>query len=555
MGRRRTVPPAGPSRGVHELELSPLELLGAAFVALGLVVTGLVWTTVQLLARVTGGAWPDLGLAEAAGTAFRLFADPGQPTSALPERLAAVVPGAWAFWSVFAVVLTLPLGAVGGLAAWRRRRRAEEEPRWSRWATVRDLRPLAVRRPEAGRLTIGVGPRRKLLACEPGHSLLVLGPTQSGKTSGLAIPAILEWNGPVVATSVKTDLLARTYENRRERGKVWVYDPTRSVPRIERHEWSPLASSTTWQGALKTADWITRSAREGNVSNSDFWYTSAAKVLAPLLFAAASRDKFIMSDVIRWVDTQEIQQVAAALEYAGVTAARDAAIATWKRDARTRSSIYTTVENILRAYQDPAVAASAATCQIGANELIKGSNTLYVCAPVHEQARLRPVFTALVQSILNTAYETAAKKGRLEPRLLLVLDEAANIAPLQDLAQVASTAAGLGIQLLTVWQDGSQIVERYGRSAGTVINNHRAKLILSGIYDQATTDGVSSAIGEAEVTRRSTTVGFDGRLSATDAAQRQPLLSPAALRQLDPYEGVLIYGSIPPARVRLRGPS
>ena len=42
------------------------------------------------------------------------------------------------------------------------------------------------------------------------HSLLVVGPTQSGKTSGLAIPALLEWQGPVLATSVKGDLLGHT---------------------------------------------------------------------------------------------------------------------------------------------------------------------------------------------------------------------------------------------------------------------------------------------------------------------------------------------------------
>ena len=40
--------------------------------------------------------------------------------------------------------------------------------------------------------------------------MLVLGPTQSGKTTGLAIPALLEWEGPVVATSVKGDLVAST---------------------------------------------------------------------------------------------------------------------------------------------------------------------------------------------------------------------------------------------------------------------------------------------------------------------------------------------------------
>lgn len=112
---------------------------------------------------------------------------------------------------------------------------------------------------------------------------------------------------------------------------------------------------------------------------------------------------------------------------------------------------------------------------------------------MHEQSRLRPLFTTLVQTVLTGAYERASRGGRLDPRLLLVLDEAANIAPLPDLAHVASTAAGLGIQLVLVWQDRAQITARYGGAASTVINNHRAKLVLSGISDQTTTAEVGSA--------------------------------------------------------------
>ena len=75
----------------------------------------------------------------------------------------------------------------------------------ARWAQRRDLGPLLVPGPVAGRVVIGRCGRR-LVAAEAGHSLLVVGPTQSGKTTGLAAPVIREWKGPVVAASVKGDL-------------------------------------------------------------------------------------------------------------------------------------------------------------------------------------------------------------------------------------------------------------------------------------------------------------------------------------------------------------
>ena len=98
------------------------------------------------------------------------------------------------------------------------------------FARTSDLRRLTVRAPEPGRLTLGYSGRR-LLAAEPRVSLAVIGPTGCGKTAGFAIPALLEWKGPIIATSVKADLIAASYEHRNSRGKVWVYDPTASSDR------------------------------------------------------------------------------------------------------------------------------------------------------------------------------------------------------------------------------------------------------------------------------------------------------------------------------------
>ena len=44
-----------------------------------------------------------------------------------------------------------------------------------------------------------------------------------------------------------------------------------------------------------------------------------------------------MRDVVRWVDTAEIDEVATALEALGVSQAFEAARATWVRDERTRN--------------------------------------------------------------------------------------------------------------------------------------------------------------------------------------------------------------------------
>src|SRR5664280_2841878 len=59
------------------------------------------------------------------------------------------------------------------------------------------------------RLVLGVFGKR-VISAEPRQSVIVFGPSQSRKTSGFAVPAILGWEGPVIATSIKADLVGDT---------------------------------------------------------------------------------------------------------------------------------------------------------------------------------------------------------------------------------------------------------------------------------------------------------------------------------------------------------
>ncbi len=415
------------------------------------------------------GAWVAAVVGGWAGAAAVASAWAGRPVAAVWSRSipplllrGAVLVGAAA--GLF--VTTVP-----DLVAGRRWRRGP-----AGWAARRDLRPLAVARPGAGRLTIGYARRGRatLLAAERRASVVVLGPSQSGKTRGLAIPAVVEWDGPVVATSVKTDLVRDTIAARTTRGPTWVYDPTGSTG-LPTTTWSPLAACTTWQGARRTAAWLCAGARTTiGGGDEDFWYAAATKLLAPYLFAAANAGRDV-SRLVQWIDAQEEDEVASVL--APHPDALAAAWASWNRDERTRSSVFTTAEMVLEAFADPAVRRSAATSEVDPARLLGGgSATLYVCAPGHEQERLRPVFATLLHTVITAAYEA----GELDPPLLIVLDEAANIAPLRDLDAIASTAAGHGIQLVTVWQDLAQLRARYGERASTVVNNHRGKNHLVG---------------------------------------------------------------------------
>jgi type IV secretion system protein VirD4 len=404
-----------------------------------------------------------------------------------------------------------------------------------------------------GRLLLGVLPgvaRPTGLAAETAQSLVVIGPTQSGKTTSLAVPAILGWRGPVLAASVKSDLLRHTLGTRARQGQVWCIDPT-GCTGARASTWSPLTGCGQWREACRAAAELCEAAKgDGTSADGEFWYATAGKLLAPL-FVAAALDGRTMADVVRWVDTQESSEVAGILERAAEPEVLHAAEATWCRDERTRSSIYTTAETVLAPFAHPPPGPAAGSFE--PEHLLGGAHTLYLCAPAHDQRRLRGYFTALTQAVLSYAFSRATKAGRpLDPPLLVVLDEAAHIAPLPELDGLAATCASHGIQIVTVWQDLAQVRGRYGARAPTVLNNHRAKLFLPGIADPDTLDYASRLVGDEEASHPSITRDATGKRSTTSTTTPRRLLPPEALRCLPRGRAVLVYGTLPPARLQLR---
>ena len=124
-----------------------------------------------------------------------------------------------------------------------------------------------------------------------------------------------------------------------------------------------VASRLPWSRGPRPVGWPTawwkRAGRTpGTLSDGDFWYATAAKLLAPLLLAAACSGR-TMADVVRWIDEQESDEVVDALDTAGQWQALQALRATWGRDERQRSAVYTTAETVVEVFADPAVAASS----------------------------------------------------------------------------------------------------------------------------------------------------------------------------------------------------
>jgi type IV secretion system protein VirD4 len=603
---------------VHGGATSALE---AVAVSAALMLCGLaaaVWAGAEL-AAITFGAHhrAEAGFNDALAAMPRLLAEPARPQQAWPARVATRLPGAVAYWSAtlpmvtaFAVLAGVGIGLVGrGRVGVQRRRRLGVDPE-SRLAKPSDLLPLWVRGPISGRVVLGrVGGR--LVASEdpragidaavprllrwaaarrsgPRGAVLAIGPSQCGKTSALAIPAILEWAGPVVALSVKSDLMAATIARRRRLGQVRVFDPV-DVTAEPSSTWSPLRGAESLSGARRAArsianatDWTTGSGEMG------FW-TAAGEDLLAVLFWTAATVGVGMDAVVGWVLGMEQHAVRELI--APLTAHADADTSTagwqvldtfdgiWRNDFKQISSVYLTARQMIRPWQEPGVEQSARQPEISLDWLLgppapladdapgtvtrhgaSHPNTLYLCADLDDAERLAPVLGGLVDDLMKQAYARVGKSTQpLDPPLLLVIDEAGNW-PMRNLPGRISTCAGLGIQLLLVYQSKAQIDAVYGSRADVVVSNAITKVIFSGVSDRSTLDYAASLLGAEHVTQRSASTdlgaligGADGgRRSVTEAPTRTDLLPGSALRQVAPGQALLVHGTLRPAHVHGR---
>lgn len=150
---------------------------------------------------------------------------------------------------------------------------------------------------------------------------------------------------------------------------------------------------------------------------------------------------------------------------------------------------------------------------------------------------------------MRQVYNYTNANGPIEPPLLVVIDEAANM-PLPLLQQYTSTLAGLGVQLVTVWQDFGQLYGEYGENtANAIISNHLSRLFFRGLASPETARWVEQLTGQEEVENTRTSLDTRGEHQSFDS-KRLAILPANVLREQNKFQALLLHGGLPPAHIR-----
>jgi type IV secretory pathway TraG/TraD family ATPase VirD4 len=343
------------------------------------------------------------------------------------------------------------------------------------------------------------------------RSTLVLGPSRSGKTSSLIIPNLLVTTRSCVVTSTKNDVVARMAKTNRD-GATLLFDPSGTVttpPNVHRIGYSPIRQSRSWDGAVLAARCLIDVARRGRGDRSDdHWTERAGALVAPLLHAAALRNESLGALASR-VDQRLSDDVVHELHerYGDLHPAVALLRGVLATEERERSSIWSTTSGLFAGVRTDAARASAREAPLDVDAFLAGPHQLHIVAPSRHQAVTIPLVVGLIEELVHATYDRQEEGARL----LLALDELANVAPLPRLAGIVSEGGGQGVLTLACLQDLSQARSRWGTAADGFLSLFSTTVILPGIADRPTLELLSQLAGRALVPTPTLQTGPRGR--------------------------------------------
>ena len=343
------------------------------------------------------------------------------------------------------------------------------------------------------------------------RSTLVLGPSRSGKTSAIVVPNLLITNASCVVTSTKNDVVEAMARAQRQ-GATLLFDPSGTVPTprgVHRVGYSPIRQSFSWDGAVLASRSLIDVARRGRgYRGDDHWTERAGALVAPLLHATSLRNESLAQLASR-VDERNGDELLHELvdrhgeHHASVTLLRGV-LAT---EDRERSSIWSTTSGLFAGVRTDAARASSREPPLNLDAFLSGPHQLHVVAPSRHQAVSIPLVVGLIEEVVHATYD----RHQDGARLLLVLDELANVAPLPRLASIVSEGGGQGVVTLACLQDLSQARSRWGASADGFLSLFPTTVVLPGIADRATLEMLRHLAGRSLVATPTLQFGPKGR--------------------------------------------
>ena len=383
--------------------------------------------------------------------------------------------------------------------------------------------------------------------------------TRAGKTLLMVSRRVLEAPGAVLATSTKVDGIALTWYARRQAtgGHTLTFDPMGQALGPAPVRWDPVIGCEDFNVARERgrafAMGATTRVDEGNTR----WFMERGAQILGYLFHAAALSGQDITAVHRWVSHPEeaveiLRSVGSPTAKMMVSTLTDLMV---EMVGETVSGFKGTMQGALEAIMIKPVLDTLTPPReesFDAESFLASKDVLWVISPQAEGA-VASVTTMFADHIVSTARRMSdlVPGQRLTPPLSLVLDEAANVAPLPDIARYYSEGPGRGILMSGYFQDEAQILEKWGEAIARIIfQQSRIVYALGGSKDAEWNERMANLSPEVEERRTSYTRGSAGTSIATHT-ERRHVLRESDVAGLEFGTALLVAAGHPAVKVEL----
>ena len=302
----------------------------------------------------------------------------------------------------------------------------------------------------------------------------------------------------------------------------------------------------TVEDAHRLAGHFIQEVRGDAKAGRDFWTSAAHDLLTGLLLAAALSGRGL-DEVYEWLNDPVLPTPAQVLREYGELASTASLTGRQHGAPETREGVYETARTAAQCLRDARImawvtlpAGEASLTELDATVFPSTRQTLYLLSKDGAGAAA-PLVAGLTDRVMREAVRAAERRGgQLDPPMVVVLDEAANVCRISDLPDLYSHLGSRGVVPLTILQSYRQGTRVWGDTGmDTLWSAATCKLLGAGLDDACLVDDLSRLVGEHDVPVRSISSG-DGRARESISLRRQRILPPEHIRALPKGTALLL---------------
>ena len=376
----------------------------------------------------------------------------------------------------------------------------------------------------------GLGGRTSLLVLDltpdTSHGLVFAG-SGGFKTVSVCVPALLTYRGPAVVLD-PTGELSSMLTGARERmsRRVVAIDPEARDPvGFNVLDWIDVTGPSADADIRSVVDWICGERppdSQRGISGSSAFFEGRGKalveaLLSDLLFDPHLRpgERTLKGLAPRLALPEREMRKELARIHAGSTSAKARHIAGQLKELvdETFSGVYGNMSEQTEWLANVRYASLVSGNSFRTRDLASGKLDIFLNLSLKVMAATPALARCIVGALLNGVYEA---KGRVEGRVLFLLDEAARLGFMSGLSRARDASRKYGITLVLIYQSEGQLVEQWGEAGRGAWFESATWRSYSAVSDAAQAERISKACGEYGIVTRS-------KADGSGISRRQPL--------------------------------